>query len=325
MKYLVTGASGFIGASLAQKLLEDEQNIVVGIDNMNNYYDVKLKEDRLKSLKKNCRYSFYEENIANKQAIFQIFEKERPDYVINLAAQAGVRYSIDHPDSYIESNLVGFYTVLEACRYYPVKRLLFASSSSVYGGNKKVPFSPTDKVDQPVSLYAATKKSNELMAYAYSNLYKIPVIGMRFFTVYGPAGRPDMAYYSFTKNIMENKPIKVFNHGDMYRDFTYIDDIVKGIRLLLEVKLQKNEQGVLYKIYNIGNNHPVKIMDFIELLEKYIEKEAVKEFMPMQDGDVYETYADIDELITDTGFKPEISIAEGLRKFVDWYKTYYQK
>lgn len=324
MKYLITGTSGFIGSNLANKLLEDKNNIIIGIDNMNNYYDVKLKEDRLKKLKQYDNYKFYKEDISNKEKIFKIFEKERPDYVINLAAQAGVRYSIDHPDCYIESNLIGFYNILEACRNYPVKKLLFASSSSVYGANKKIPFSTDDKVDKPVSLYAATKKSNELMAYAYSNLYKIPVVGLRFFTVYGPMGRPDMAYYSFTKNIVENKTIKVFNNGDMYRDFTYVDDIVAGIISLIPLDVKKDENNVQYKIYNIGNNKPVKIIDFISILEKNIGKVADKEFLPMQPGDVYETYADIDELIKDTGFKPETSIEDGLKNFVDWYLDYYK-
>ncbi len=324
MKYLITGSSGFIGFHLAKKLLENKNNLVVGIDNMNDYYDVKLKEHRKKELESFSNYKFYKEDIANKQKIMDIFKGEKPDYVINLAAQAGVRYSIDHPDSYISSNLVGFYNILEACRYYPPKKLLFASSSSVYGANKKVPFSTTDPVDHPVSLYAATKKSDELMAYAYSHLYHIPVTGLRFFTVYGPNGRPDMAYYSFTKNIVEKKPIKVFNNGDMYRDFTYIDDIVMGIINILPLTIKKDDNGTLYKIYNIGNNHPVKIMDFIQILEKNIGMKAEKVYLPMQDGDVYETYADIDDLIKDTGFKPKTSLDEGLKKFVQWYFEYYK-
>lgn len=325
MKYLITGASGFIGSNLAKKLLEKKENNIIGIDNMNDYYDVKLKEDRKKELEKHSNYKFYREDISNKEKIMEIFEKERPDYVINLAAQAGVRYSIDHPDAYIFSNLVGFYNILEACRCYPVKKLLFASSSSVYGANKKVPFSTDDPVDHPISLYAATKKSDELMAYAYSHLYHIPVTGLRFFTVYGPNGRPDMAYYSFTKNIIEGNPIKVFNHGDMYRDFTYIDDIVLGIIKILPLTIEKDENTTLYKIYNIGNNHPVKIMDFIHILEKHIGKEAKKIYLPMQDGDVYKTYANINELVKDTGFCPKTSIDDGLKKFVDWYKEYYNK
>lgn len=324
MKYLITGSSGFIGYNLVKKLLENKENKIIGVDNMNDYYDVSLKENRLKELQKNNNYKFYKEDISNKKKILDIFAKENPDYVINLAAQAGVRYSIDHPDCYISSNIVGFYNILEACRNYPVKKLIYASSSSVYGGNKKVPFSTSDNVDRPVSLYAATKKSNELLAYSYSNLYQIPTIGLRFFTVYGPLGRPDMAYYSFTKNIIENKPIKVFNNGDMYRDFTYIDDIIDGILAVIPQEIKKDDNGTKYKIYNIGNNKPVKIIDFISILEKNIGKTAKKEFLPMQKGDVYETFADIDDLIRDTGFKPKVSIEEGLEKFVSWYKQYYK-
>ena len=324
MKYLVTGSSGFIGYHLVKKLLEEKTNLVIGIDNMNDYYDVSLKENRKKELEAFSNYTFYQEDIANKQEIMAIFAKERPDYVIHLAAQAGVRYSIDHPDSYIFSNLVGFFDILEACRTYPVKKLIFASSSSVYGANKKVPFATTDPVDHPVSLYAATKKADELMAYAYSHLYHIPVTGLRFFTVYGPYGRPDMAYYSFTRNIMEEKPIKVFNHGDMYRDFTYIDDIILGILKIIPLSLEEDENQTFYKIYNIGNNHPVKIMDFIQILEKCLGKEAKKIYLPMQDGDVYETYADIDDLIKDTGFVPKTSLVDGLKQFVVWYLEYYK-
>ena len=324
MKYFITGSNGFIGYHLAKKLLEDSRNCVVGMDNMNDYYDVRLKEKRKEELEAFPNYSFYQEDISNQQEIMAIFEKEKPDYVIHLAAQAGVRYSIDHPDCYISSNIVGFYHILEACRKNPVKKLIFASSSSVYGANKKIPFSTTDPVDHPVSLYAATKKADELMAYAYSHLYHIPVTGLRFFTVYGPFGRPDMAYYSFTKNIVEGKPIKVFNHGDMYRDFTYIDDIVLGIINVIPLSLKEDENGTLYKIYNIGNNHPVKIMDFIQILEKNLGKEAEKIYLPMQDGDVYETYADIDDLVKDTGFVPKTSLEEGLKCFVEWYLEFYK-
>ncbi len=324
MKYLITGSSGFIGYYLAKRLLADKNNVIIGIDNMNDYYDITLKESRKKELVAFSNYTFYQEDIANKAAIMTIFEQEKPDYVIHLAAQAGVRYSIDHPDTYIFSNIVGFYNILEACRHYPVKKLLFASSSSVYGANKKVPFATTDFVDHPVSLYAATKKSDELMAYAYSHLYQIPVTGLRFFTVYGPKGRPDMAYYSFTKNIIEGKPIKVFNHGDMYRDFTYIDDIIEGIMRILPLEVLPDESNTLYKIYNIGNNHPVQIMEFIKILEKHIGKEAEKIYLPMQAGDVYETYADITELTQDTGFAPKTSLEEGLDKFVGWYLDYYK-
>ena len=324
MKYLITGSSGFIGYYLAKRLLADKNNVIIGIDNMNDYYDITLKESRKKELVAFSNYTFYQEDIANKAAIMTIFEQEKPDYVIHLAAQAGVRYSIDHPDTYIFSNIVGFYNILEACRHYPVKKLLFASSSSVYGANKKVPFATTDFVDHPVSLYAATKKSDELMAYAYSHLYQIPVTGLRFFTVYGPKGRPDMAYYSFTKNIIEGKPIKVFNHGDMYRDFTYIDDIIEGIMRILPLEVLPDESNTLYKIYNIGNNHPVQIMEFIKILEKHIGKEAEKIYLPMQAGDVYETYADITELTQDTGFAPKTSLEEGMDKFVGWYLDYYK-
>ena len=324
MRFLVTGSSGFIGSYLCRRLLEDNSNRVVGIDNMNDYYDVSLKEDRQKKLKENPNFTFYKVDIADKEEVFKIFEKENFDIVINLAAQAGVRYSIDHPDCYINSNVLGFYNILEACRRYPVKKLLFASSSSVYGNNKKTPYKTTDMVDTPVSLYAATKKSNELMAYAYSNLYNIPVVGLRFFTVYGPMGRPDMAYYLFTKRIMEDKPIKVFNKGDMYRDFTYVEDIVDGITALIPIDIPADENNIKYKIYNIGNNHPVKISEFIKILEKLIGKEAKKEFLPMQDGDVYKTFADIDELTKDTGFSPKTSIEEGLEEFVKWYKEYYK-
>ena len=321
-KILVTGGAGFIGFHLTKRLL-DLNYEVMAIDNLNDYYDVKLKEERLRILEKNSSFSFRKIDISNKEELENIFKENNFDIVINLAAQAGVRYSIDHPDSYIVSNIIGFYNILECCRNYPVKHLLFASSSSVYGKNKKVPYSTDDKVDQPVSLYAATKKSDELLAYAYSNLYDIKVTGLRFFTVYGPYGRPDMAYFSFTKNIIDDKEIKVFNKGDMYRDFTYIDDIVEGIIELLDKAPLKDENGVSYKIYNIGNNHPVKISKFIEILEKEIGKEAKKVYLPMQPGDVYQTYADITDLTKETGFVPKTSLEEGLNKFVNWYKEFY--
>ncbi len=321
-KILVTGGAGFIGFHLTKRLL-DLNYEVMAIDNLNDYYDVKLKEERLRILEKNSSFSFRKIDISNKEELENIFKENNFDIVINLAAQAGVRYSIDHPDSYIVSNIIGFYNILECCRNYPVKHLLFASSSSVYGKNKKVPYSTDDKVDQPVSLYAATKKSDELFAYAYSNLYDIKVTGLRFFTVYGPYGRPDMAYFSFTKNIIDDKEIKVFNNGDMYRDFTYIDDIVEGIIELLDKAPLKDENGVSYKIYNIGNNHPVKISKFIEILEKEIGKEAKKVYLPMQPGDVYQTYADITDLTKETGFVPKTSLEEGLNKFVNWYKEFY--
>lgn len=321
-KILVTGGAGFIGFHLTKRLL-DLNYEVMAIDNLNDYYDVKLKEERLRILEKNSSFSFRKIDISNKEELENIFKENNFDIVINLAAQAGVRYSIDHPDSYIVSNIIGFYNILECCRNYPVKHLLFASSSSVYGKNKKVPYSTDDKVDQPVSLYAATKKSDELLAYAYSNLYNINVTGLRFFTVYGPYGRPDMAYFSFTKNIIDDKEIKVFNNGDMYRDFTYIDDIVEGIVKLLDKVPLEDENGVTYKIYNIGNNNPVKISKFIEILEKEIGKEAKKVYLPMQPGDVYQTYADITDLTKETGFVPKTSLEEGLNKFVNWYKEFY--
>lgn len=322
-KILVTGGAGFIGFHLTKRLL-DLNYEVMAIDNLNDYYDVKLKEERLRILEKNSSFSFRKIDISNKEELENIFKENNFDIVINLAAQAGVRYSIDHPDSYIVSNIIGFYNILECCRNYPVKHLLFASSSSVYGKNKKVPYSTDDKVDQPVSLYAATKKSDELLAYAYSNLYDIKVTGLRFFTVYGPYGRPDMAYFSFTKNIIDDKEIKVFNNGDMYRDFTYIDDIIEGIMRILPLEVLPDESNTLYKIYNIGNNHPVQIMEFIKILEKHIGKEAEKIYLPMQAGDVYETYADITELTQDTGFAPKTSLEEGLDKFVGWYLDYYK-
>ena len=321
-KILVTGGAGFIGFHLIKRLL-DLENEIVAIDNLNDYYDVNLKEERLKILEKHGYFSFIKMDISNKEELEKIFKKYNFDIVINLAAQAGVRYSIDHPDSYITSNIIGFYNILECCRNYPVKHLLFASSSSVYGKNKKIPYSTTDKVDQPVSLYAATKKSDELLAYAYSNLYDIKVTGLRFFTVYGPYGRPDMAYFSFTNNIINNKEIKVFNNGDMYRDFTYIDDIVEGIIKLLNKVPNKDENGVSYKIYNIGNNHPVKVSEFIQILEKEIGKKAKKVYLPMQPGDVYQTYADITDLTKETGFVPKTSLEEGLKEFVKWYRKFY--
>lgn len=320
--YLVTGGAGFIGFYLSKVLLEKGAH-VIGIDNMNDYYEVSLKEERLSILKQFQDYQFVKADISDKDAIFQVFEERKPEIVVNLAAQAGVRYSIDNPDAYVQSNLVGFFNILEACRHFPVEHLVFASSSSVYGGNKKVPFSTEDKVDQPVSLYAATKKSNELMAYAYSKLYEIPLTGLRFFTVYGPMGRPDMAYFKFAKKIMAGEPIQIYNHGDMRRDFTYVDDIVTGIENILCNPPKKDENGAAYKIYNIGNNKPEKLMDYIAVLEKCLGKEAKKEFLPMQPGDVYETYADVSELMKDFDFKPETTIEEGLGKFAEWFLEYY--
>ncbi|MDD3368808.1 MAG: NAD-dependent epimerase [Lachnospiraceae bacterium] len=320
--YLITGGAGFIGFHLSKSLLE--QNIrVIGFDNMNDYYDVSLKEDRLAILQKYETYTFVQGDLADKEAVNHLFTEYHPDVVVNLGAQAGVRYSIDNPDAYIQSNLVGFFNILEGCRHNPVDHLVFASSSSVYGGNEKIPFSTEDQVDCPVSLYAATKKSNELMAYAYSKLYGIPLTGLRFFTVYGPMGRPDMAYFKFAKKIMAGEPIQIYNNGDMYRDFTYIDDIVKGVENMLCNPPAADAKGVLYKIYNIGNNKPEKLMDYIAVLEKCLGKEAKKEFLPMQPGDVYRTYADVSDLMRDFEFKPSTTIEEGLSKFVEWFKSYY--
>lgn len=332
-KILVTGGAGFIGFHLTQLLL-DRGYEVIGIDNMNTYYDIKLKEGRLAILQPREHYTFIKMDIKDKEEVDQLFEEYRPDYVINLAAQAGVRYSIQNPYAYVDSNLMGFINILEACRRYPVKHLLYASSSSVYGGNKVAPFSTEHQVDHPVSLYAATKKSNELMAHTYSHLYKIPTTGLRFFTVYGPWGRPDMAYFSFTQNILSGKSIKVFNHGKMERDFTYIDDIVEGIYRLLdhipqanpewdETKDQLSESFAPYKVYNIGNNQPVQLEKFISVLEEKIGREANKVYMEMQPGDVVRTYADTADLEQAVGFKPRTSIEEGLGRFAQWYKEFY--
>lgn len=321
--YLVTGAAGFIGFFLSKALL-DKGEQVIGLDNLNDYYEVSLKESRLAILKDYENFQFYRADLADKEAVFAIFKQHLPAVAVNLAAQAGVRYSIENPDAYISSNIEGFFHILEACRHYPVEHLVFASSSSVYGGNKKVPFSTEDQVDKPVSLYAATKKSNELMAYAYSKLYGIPLTGLRFFTVYGPMGRPDMAYYKFAKKIMAGEPIQIYNHGDMRRDFTYIDDIVAGIEKILCHPPGKDENGAAYKIYNIGNNKPEKLMDYISVLERCLGKEAKKEFLPMQPGDVYETYADVTDLMRDFDFKPSTTIEEGLSRFAEWFLDYYK-
>ena len=331
---LVTGSSGFIGSYLVKRLLQDFLGIkVIGIDNMNDYYDVSLKEFRLNEINKlNKDFTFIKMNIADKKAIDDLFSKYKFDIVVNLAAQAGVRYSIDHPDAYIESNIIGFYNILEACRYNTPEHLVYASSSSVYGGNTKIPFSVDDKVDNPVSLYAATKKSNELLAHAYSKLYNIPSTGLRFFTVYGPAGRPDMAYFSFTNKLVNNEKIKIFNYGNCQRDFTYVDDIVEGI-IRVMAKAPKDE--IPYAIYNIGNNHPENLMDFVETLANaLIDNEVlpkdfdIKEHMelvPMQPGDVPITYADTSALEKDFGFKPSTSLKDGLYSFAKWYKQFYQK
>ncbi|RSL29771.1 NAD-dependent epimerase [Salibacterium salarium] len=333
MSILITGAAGFVGMHLSKRLLE-EGNTVIGYDSVNDYYDVQLKRDRLEVLYPFDSFTFYEDDLADREALNHCFNQESIDVVINLAAQAGVRYSLENPHAYIDSNIQGFTNVLEACRHNGVKHLIYASSSSVYGANVNMPFSTSDEVNHPVSLYAATKKSNELMAHTYSHLYDIPTTGLRFFTVYGTHGRPDMAYYSFTKNIIEGKTIKVFNNGEMMRDFTYIDDIVDGIVRLLDHPPEANPSWdrenpdpstsyAPYQLYNIGNNQPVKLMDFISTLEKHLGMEVEKEFLPMQPGDVEATYANIDPLQEAVGFSPRTSLDEGLKHFVDWYVTYY--
>ena len=332
--YLVTGAAGFIGFHLSKRLLEEGCK-VIGLDNLNDYYDVNLKKARLEILEKEDKFTFVYADLQDKKAIDKIFQQNKIDIVVNLAAQAGVRYSIINPYAYIESNIMGFMNVLEACRHNEVEHLVYASSSSVYGANKKMPFSTSDNVDHPVSLYAATKKSNELMAHTYSHLYGIPTTGLRFFTVYGPWGRPDMALFLFTKAILNNEPIKVFNYGKMERDFTYIDDIIEGVVRVIANPPKPNENydiirenpstsSAPYKIYNIGNNKPVELMEFIETIEKHLGKKAKMEFLPMQAGDVPKTYADVDDLVRDVGFKPETSIDEGIGEFVKWYKEYYE-
>lgn len=336
---LVTGASGFIGANLVKRLVNDYSSCnVIGLDNMNDYYDVSIKEYRLNELKDYDNYTFIKGNLADKELINSIFEKYKPSIVVNLAAQAGVRYSIENPDVYIESNIIGFYNILEACRHYPVEHLVYASSSSVYGSNKKVPYSTDDKVDNPVSLYAATKKSNELLAHSYSKLYNIPCTGLRFFTVYGPAGRPDMAYFGFTNKLIAGEKIKIFNYGNCKRDFTYIDDIVEGIvRVMQGVPEKKNGEDGLpippYAIYNIGNSNPENLLDFVNILQEELVRaevlpkdynfESHKELVPMQPGDVPITYADTTPLERDFGFKPNTPLRDGLRKFAEWYKEFY--
>lgn len=321
-RYLVTGAAGFIGYHLAKKLASQGAT-VVGYDNVNDYYDVNLKYARLEDLKTYPNFTFIRGDLADETGVTSLFENFRPEIVVNLAAQAGVRYSITNPRAYINSNLVGFFNILEACRNYPAEHLLYASSSSVYGNQQKTPFSTSDRVDEPVSLYAATKKSNELLAYSYAHLYRIPCTGLRFFTVYGPFGRPDMAAFIFTRKIFNDEPIQIFNNGDMYRDFTYVDDIVQGIENMLCNPPKLNEKGDPAKVYNIGNNRPEKLLDFVEELERQIGKTAKKELLPMQAGDVYQTYADVDELAADFGFKPNTSMKVGLERFVAWYRKYY--
>lgn len=336
---LVTGAAGFIGSSLCGRLLQEVEGVsVIGIDNMNDYYDVRIKEERLASLRENGSFVFVRGTIADRELVEDVFCKYAPQVVVNLAAQAGVRYSITNPDAYIESNLIGFYNILEACRHHEVEHLVYASSSSVYGSNRKVPYSTDDKVDNPVSLYAATKKSNELMAHAYSKLYNIPSTGLRFFTVYGPAGRPDMAYFGFTDKLVAGKTIQIFNHGNCRRDFTYVDDIVEGIVRVMRhaPEKQDGEDGLPippYKVYNIGNNRPENLLDFVTILQEELVRAGVlpddydfdahKELVPMQPGDVPVTYADTTPLEEDFGFKPATPLRDGLRKFAEWYKGYY--
>ena len=337
--YFITGVAGFIGANLALRILNDNEEInVIGLDSMNDYYDVKIKEYRLNKLTEFNNFTFIKGNLADKELIEEIFEKYKPEIVVNLAAQAGVRYSITNPDAYIESNLIGFYNILEACRHNPVEHLVYASSSSVYGSNKKVPYSTDDKVDNPVSLYAATKKSNELLAHSYSKLYNIPSTGLRFFTVYGPAGRPDMAYFGFTNKLLKGEKIQIFNYGNCKRDFTYIDDIVEGIvRVIAKAPEKKNGEDGLpippYAVYNIGNSNPENLLDFVNILQEELIRAGVlpedydfeshKELVPMQPGDVPVTYADTTPLERDYGFKPNTSLREGLRKFAVWYKEFY--
>jgi len=321
-KVLITGAAGFVGFHLSKNLLEQGATII-GSDNLNSYYDKDLKYSRLDILEKYENFTFIKGDLANYDEVMKIFIDYHSEIVVYLAAQAGVRFSIDNPKAYTHSNLIGFFNILEACRRYPVNHLLYASSSSVYGNQKRTPFSTRDDVSHPISLYAATKKSNELMAHTYSHLYQIPTTGLRFFTVYGPYGRPDMAYFSFTKKIINGESIKIFNNGDMYRDFTYIDDIVKSIEnMIASVPIYK-KGDCPYTLYNIGNNKPEKLIDFIETLERIIGKEAKKEYLPMQPGDVYQTYADVSDLMNDFDFKPATPLEEGLQKFVDWYKEYY--
>lgn len=322
-KVILTGAAGFIGSHLAKRLLETGVE-VVGIDNINDYYDVSLKYHRLSLLEEYENFTFIRCDISNKDELNRIFEEHKADVVINLAAQAGVRYSIENPQVYIDSNVIGFFNILEACRNNPVKHLVYASSSSVYGNSDKVPFSVDDRVDNPISLYAATKKSNELMAYTYSHLFGIPATGLRFFTVYGPAGRPDMAYFSFTKKILAGEPIKLFNYGELERDFTYIDDIVEGIMNIIPT-VPEDRNGARAKVYNIGNNKPVALKEFVAAIEDAIGVKAKIEYLPMQPGDVYRTYADISELEKDFGFRPQTDIRTGLKKFAEWYTEYYKE
>ncbi|MBR3133110.1 MAG: GDP-mannose 4,6-dehydratase [Clostridia bacterium] len=336
--YFITGVAGFIGSNLVKRILKDNKDVnVIGLDNLNDYYDIRIKESRLNDLKKYDKFKFINGDLSNKKCLENIFKEYNPSIVVNLAAQTGVRYSIENPDIYIISNIVGFYNVLECCRNYPVKHLVYASSSSVYGENTKIPFSTDDKVDNPVSLYAATKRSNELLAHSYSNLYNIPSTGLRFFTVYGPAGRPDMAYFDFTNKLIKGEKIKIFNYGNCKRDFTYIDDIVEGIvRVLKRAPEKENGEDGLsippYKIYNIGKGHPENLLDFVNILQEELIRAGVlpkdydfeshKELIPMQPGDVSVTYADTSEFERDFGYKPTTSLRDGLREFAEWYKDF---
>ncbi|MDN6672001.1 MAG: NAD-dependent epimerase [Staphylococcus equorum] len=333
MKILITGAAGFIGSHLAEKLIKQGHQ-VIGVDSINDYYSVSLKEDRLKSIAKE-NFTFYKLKLENYDDLSRVFEDEQPEVVVNLAAQAGVRYSIDNPRAYIDSNIVGFMNILECCRHFNIQNLIYASSSSVYGANTSKPFSTSDNIDHPLSLYAATKKSNELMAHTYSHLYNLPTTGLRFFTVYGPWGRPDMALFKFTKAIVNDEVIDVYNHGNMMRDFTYVDDIVEAISRLVKKPASPNKEWsgtdpdpgssyAPYKVYNIGNNSPVRLMEFVEAIENKLGKEAKKNYMDLQPGDVPETYANVDDLFRDIDFKPETTIQDGVNKFVDWYLEYYK-
>jgi len=341
-RILVTGAAGFIGFYLSKYILEQNSSVkVIGFDSINDYYDISLKEERLRILgetaerKDTGTFIFVKGNLADKVLVDSVFKEYQPEIVVNLAAQAGVRYSITNPEAYIEANIVGFFHILEACRHSyenysgGVKHLVYASSSSVYGSNKKVPYSVEDQVDHPVSLYAATKKSDELLAYSYGKLYGIPMTGLRFFTVYGPLGRPDMAYFGFTNKLVRGEKIQIFNYGDMYRDFTYIDDIIKGVASVMKKIPDEDEDGVRYKLYNIGNSSPESLLDFVEILETclleegIIEKRGERELLPMQQGDVYQTYADVSGLEKDFGIKPETSLKEGLSRYAKWYKEFY--
>ncbi len=321
---LVTGAAGFIGFHLSQALLARGDR-VIGLDNLNDYYDVSLKRARLERLQAREPFKFYPLDLSDRQGMADLFANEACDSVVNLAAQAGVRYSLQNPHAYVDSNLVGFINILEGCRHHPVEHLVYASSSSVYGANKKIPFAVSDSVDTPVSLYAASKKANELMAHSYSHLYNIPATGLRFFTVYGPWGRPDMAYFLFVKAILDGSPINVFNHGQMQRDFTYVDDVVEGIIRTLErpPEPQGNTQA-RYRVYNIGNNQPVELLRMIEIIETCLGKTAQKNMLPMQPGDVPITYADVDDLMHDVGFRPDTPLEVGIERFVAWYRDYYQ-